>query len=106
MGDPDDRSVGHRGWRLRQPVIRRCVTLLLAVLTALTLVTGAAAQAAAGAHVVPFEARAADGTALRGDVYLPSWRAGRPTPGASSSICGTGSTRAPTGPSRSGRRRG
>jgi len=70
VGDPD-RSTGNRWRRLRHPVTRCCVTVLVAVLTALTLVAGMGAPAAAAAQVVPFETRAADGTALRGDVYLP-----------------------------------
>ncbi len=49
----------------------RIALLWVALCTAAALVTGAAAQAAAAVRVVPFEARAADGTALRGDVYLP-----------------------------------
>ncbi|MCA1705606.1 MAG: CocE/NonD family hydrolase, partial [Actinobacteria bacterium] len=43
----------------------------MALFTAATLVTGAVAQAVAAVRVVPFETRAADGTALRGHVYFP-----------------------------------
>jgi len=70
MGD-HDRSAGNRCPRFRHTVIKRGVALLVVLLTAATLVTGAVAQAAAAVRVVPFETRAADGTALRGDVYLP-----------------------------------
>ncbi len=66
-----DRSAGDRWLRFRHAVILRCAALVVAVLAVVTLVTGAAAQAAAPVRVVPFETRAADGTALRGDVYLP-----------------------------------
>ncbi|MGQ0716029.1 MAG: CocE/NonD family hydrolase [Pseudonocardiales bacterium] len=67
----DDRSAGNRWLRYRHAVIMRCVALVVAVLATGTLVTGAAAQGAVPGRVVPFETRAADGTALRGDVYLP-----------------------------------
>jgi predicted acyl esterase len=50
----------------------RCAALVVTLLAAATLVTDTAAQAAPGVQVVPFETRAADGTALRGDVYLPA----------------------------------
>jgi uncharacterized protein len=66
-----DRSARNRRLRVRHAVIMRCVALVVAVLAAVTLVTGTAAQVAASARVVPFETQAADGTALRGDVYLP-----------------------------------
>ncbi|HKR51737.1 MAG TPA: CocE/NonD family hydrolase [Pseudonocardiaceae bacterium] len=59
-----DRSAGNR--RLR---FIRGLALVVAVLTAVTL--GTAGQVAAAVRVVPFETRAADGTMLRGDVYLP-----------------------------------
>ncbi|MDQ3901223.1 MAG: hypothetical protein M3319_12590 [Actinomycetota bacterium] len=52
-------------------VIKRGLALLVVLLTAMTVATGALAQATAAVRVVPFETRAADGTALRGDVYLP-----------------------------------
>jgi putative CocE/NonD family hydrolase len=66
-----DRSAGNRCPRVRPVVIKRGLALLVVLLTAMTLATGALAQAAAAVRVVPFETRAADGTALRGDVYLP-----------------------------------
>lgn len=66
-----DRSARNRWLRVRYTVIMRCVALLVTVLAAATLVTGTAAQVAASVRVVPFETQAADGTALRGDVYLP-----------------------------------
>ncbi|MGH3801061.1 MAG: hypothetical protein ACRDTD_13160, partial [Pseudonocardiaceae bacterium] len=66
-----DRSTGNRWLQFRHAFIMRCVALLVAVLAVVTQVTGAAAQVAAPVRVVPFETRAADGTALRGDVYLP-----------------------------------
>ncbi len=65
-----DRSVGNRRRRVRYALILRGLVLVAAVLTALTVVTSANAVAA-GVRIVPFETRAADGTALRGDVYLP-----------------------------------
>ncbi|MGH3683944.1 MAG: CocE/NonD family hydrolase [Pseudonocardiaceae bacterium] len=43
----------------------------MAALTAVLPATAAAARVAAPVRVLPFETRAADGTALRGDVYLP-----------------------------------
>ncbi|MGH4006990.1 MAG: CocE/NonD family hydrolase [Pseudonocardiaceae bacterium] len=66
-----DRSAGSRWLRYRHAVVIRCVALVTAVLATVTMVTAAAAQVAAAARVVPFETRAADGTALRGDIYLP-----------------------------------
>ncbi|MGH3978568.1 MAG: CocE/NonD family hydrolase [Pseudonocardiaceae bacterium] len=52
-------------------VITRRVALLATVIAAAALVTGATAQASGQVKVMPFETRAADGTALRGDLYLP-----------------------------------
>lgn len=73
-----DRSAWNRGKRLRSAVLVRCVFLVAAVLTAMTVVTSANAVAAA-VHIVPFETFAADGTALRGDVYLPETGAPKAT---------------------------
>ncbi|MGH3938808.1 MAG: CocE/NonD family hydrolase [Pseudonocardiaceae bacterium] len=66
-----DQPAGNRSRRFRRTIGPRRVALLAAVLTAATLVAGVDAQAAPVMQVVPFETRAADGTALRGDVYLP-----------------------------------
>jgi predicted acyl esterase len=68
-----DRPAGNRWLRVRYGLIMRCVALLAAVLAAVTVVTvvTSADAVAAAARIVPFETRAADGTALRGDVYLP-----------------------------------
>ncbi|MGH3788144.1 MAG: CocE/NonD family hydrolase [Pseudonocardiaceae bacterium] len=60
-----------RWLRFRHAVTLRSVVLLVALCTATALVTGAASQAATAVRVVPFETLVADGTALRGDVYLP-----------------------------------
>lgn len=65
------RRAGRRWLRLRDAVNTRWVALLAAVITAAALPTGASAQVFAAARVVPFETLAADGTTLRGDVYLP-----------------------------------
>jgi len=66
-----DRSAGSRWQRFWSSMSTRVLALVATVITMATLVTGAVAQAAAPVRVVPFEARAADGTILRGDVYLP-----------------------------------
>lgn len=70
MGD-HDQPAGHRWPRVRRGLIMRGAALLAALLTVITVVTCADAVAAP-ARIVPFETRAADGTALRGDVYLPA----------------------------------
>ncbi|MGH3928988.1 MAG: CocE/NonD family hydrolase [Pseudonocardiaceae bacterium] len=64
-----DQSAGNRWRRFRRTAGTRRVALLAAVLTAATLVAGVEAQAAV--RIAPFETQAADGTALRGDIYLP-----------------------------------
>ncbi|MGH3921147.1 MAG: CocE/NonD family hydrolase [Pseudonocardiaceae bacterium] len=69
--NPRRATAGRRWLRYRHAVIMRCVALAVAVLATVTMVTAAAAQVAPPVRVVPFETRAADGTALRGDVYLP-----------------------------------
>lgn len=69
-----DRPAGDRWLQARCGFILRCVAVLAALLTVATVVTSADAIAAA-VRIVPFETRAADGTALRGDVYLPAGNA-------------------------------
>lgn len=75
MGD-HPRSAGERWPRSRHAITMQCAVLIVLILTAMTLVTSPAAQAAAPARMVPFQTQASDGTELRGDVFLPD--AGHP----------------------------
>lgn len=68
----DHRPSARDRWsRFRQIVVVLWAVLMAVTLTAVTLGTSPVALAAASARIVPFETRAADGTPLRGDVFLP-----------------------------------